>query len=232
MTALGELLELLHNAHEHLSTLRAEYQDWTRPRPSLEVGRDPLAPDELRLSWRGAGPFTTSVVSTRRIWVQRQDALRVEMLRGPALQKLGVRHPERWWRWDAVRGVEMSEAPVDGRAWAIPALLSPLVLHPVELVAAMRFNPTGRRVHAGREVVCADATPRATRPVSATRSYELEFDAEHGTILRYAAFENDQTSAITDAVSVDYGSPIEPEKFVFAPPCGESAHGRAVATGG
>lgn len=48
--------------------------------------------------------------------------------------------------------------------------------------------------------------------------HELEFDAEHGSLLRRAAFEDGQRVWEREAREVHYGTPIDPECFVFVAP--------------
>src|SRR5690242_1686860 len=108
MSELGALLELIHDAHSSVVTFEAEYRDWSRPRPSLElhVLRSELG--ETHTHWHGAGPFPKPIASSRRIWLMAPN-LRVEIVNGRQLVRLGVMKGERWWRWDRDWGTESGE---------------------------------------------------------------------------------------------------------------------------
>jgi hypothetical protein len=51
-------------------------------------------------------------------------------------------------------------------------------------------------------------------------SYEFEFDTEHGTMLRWAAFQQGQCIQLTEALVALYGNEIDAERFAFAAPDG------------
>ena len=225
MSELGQLLELLHDAHREVGTFQAEYRDWARPRPTSELVVHRQNPDDghPRVHWRGSGPFPPALGRTRRIWQQQPACLRVEVHRDKTLVRFGVLNRARWWWWDAVRGLDTSEAPTDDRdAWWVPPLLAPLLFEPVRLLSALRLMPAGRGVRAGREVLCARALPRAagSPPIP---EHEFEFDAEHGTMLRHVISENRVLVSVAEAIAVAYHRPIRPEHFVFVAPDGKSA---------
>lgn len=198
MTQLGQLLELLHNAHGELDTFQAEYRDWVRPRPSSELIVHRQAPDDghPRIHWRGAGPSPTSVGRTRRLWHKRPDCLRVEVHIDSRLVWLGVLNRARWWRWDATDGADTSEAPAGGPdGWWVPPLLAPPLLEPARLLASLRLTSAGCGMRAGRAVLRACAQHRRSAGSPHASAYELEFDAEHGTMLRHAVFEGGDPGA-------------------------------------
>lgn len=220
MSELGDLLELLHEAHFRESTLRAEYREWLRPRPNLVLGRSEF--EDQRLQWRGVGPFPRATVGIRRIWLKRPASLRVEMHADNKLIRFGVLNRRQWWRWDVNEGAVTSEAPneTNGRWW-IPPLLSPPLLEPVQLLMTLRLQPTGRGVRAGRDVVCAGAIPRTAEASGRTRVYELEFDAEYGTMLRRSVFDDGLLVATTAAVDVEFDGNLSRGLFEFTAPDGE-----------
>jgi adenylyl-sulfate kinase len=234
MGALGELLELLHDAHGGVSTFEVEFQDWSRQAPSrtLTVNYSDLGKPEPR--WRGAGPWPTTAVSTRRIWLGSPNHLRVEVLEDEALVCLAVRNGARWWRWDAAGVATTGSALPDERGLTtLPPMLAPPLLDVRRLISTMRFEAAGTGERAGRTVLRARALPRWQPPSRGALSYELEFDAEHGTLLRRAAFEDRQCVWAREAREVFYGSQINPECFVFVAPDGPEAqdvHARAATS--
>lgn len=224
MSELGDFLELLHEAHTRLSTFRAEYRDWSRPRPNLELVRSEV--EVRRLHWRGAGPFPRATLATRRIWFEQPASLRVEIQVDDKLIRFGVLNRTQWWRWDTNQGTDTGEArsETDG-GWWIPPLLSPSLIDPVRLLVNLRLQPTGRSVRAGRDVVCVGGRPRRAGPSDRALSYEFEFDAEHGTMLRRAVFDNGHLVAATEAMEVAYDGDLTRGLFVFTAPDGEPARG-------
>jgi hypothetical protein len=233
MSELAELLELLHEAHSQVDTFQAEYRDWTRPRPSLEL-KLRSTPRGGRLSWEGAaGPFPRATSTTRRIWLARPDRLRVEIHGGHRLMRFGVLNRRQWWWWDMVQGEDRSEAPGEERpGWNIPPLLAPPLLDPVKLLAALRFQPAGRSMRAGRQALSARAKPRHAEASDPKQTYKLEFDAENGTLLFMAALEEGHCVGVTEALDVDYNVCIEPSRFTFVAPDGKPVRHKRQAPGG
>lgn len=225
MSDLGDLLELIHCAHAKLSTLEAEYRDWMKPRPSLRVSIERSELGEPQIRWRGGGPFMRTVAASRRIWLHAPDRVRVEVMYGRQLVRIGVRDGADWLRWHRVAGVmsgNLSDV-VGGRSVIAPALVFPPLIQPAQLLAALRFEPVGKGTRAGREVLAARARARHSSVAAQTLSHEFEFDAEHGTILRRATFEEGEPVSVTEAVAVRYNDPIEPKRFELVPPDGLSA---------
>jgi hypothetical protein len=134
------------------------------------------------------------------------------VLSGGSLERVGVRSEAKWWRWDRQEGASSGGPAGAARAW-IPSLLDPPLLTPVRLLGALRLKPAGVGERVGRLVLRADAMPRGTVSARKPLSFELEFDAEHGTMLRIASFEEYRPLQLTEAVAVSYDQPIEPERF-------------------
>jgi hypothetical protein len=219
MAQLGDLLELLHDAHIRLTTFEIEYRDWRRQRPSNEVALVDDGGGKPRLGWRGAGPWPAEIVTTRRVWLERPEHLRVEILEDEMLIRYGIRAGPQWWRWDAVLGTTSgSLAPEGGGIASLPPLLLPPVLATHELMANVRFEPSGRGERAGRQVLCARAQARRPPHLRGMLAYELEFDAEHGTLLRRAEFEDGELVWEREAREVQYGCQFDPQCFVFVAP--------------
>gem|GEM_PF-1065496 len=89
------------------------------------------------------------------------------------------------------------------------------------MLATLRLEPTGVGVRAGREVLRARAWPRRPARSDGAVSYELEFDAEHGTLLRRSASAGDRCFEVTEALEISYECDIDPRRFVFAAPAGQ-----------
>jgi len=99
----------------------------------------------------------------------------------------------------------------------MPLLVDPPMLCPARLIASLRLEPAGVGVRAGREVVQARGLLRHKPPSAPAVMFELEFDAEHGTMLRYAAIEDGVCRLLTQVLEITYDVPIGPEQFSQAP---------------
>jgi hypothetical protein len=219
MSALGELLELLHDAHDGLSTFEVQYQDWGRPAPSnkLTVSYSETGTPQLR--WQGAGPWPTDALSTRRIWMRPPDNVRVEISAADELIRLAVRDGLQWWRWDNRQGVTNGSATLTPRGFTrLPSLLAAPMIDVRQLMTTVRFEPAGSGERAGRKVIQARGRPRVVPPGRGPLSYEFEFDAEHGSLLRRAEFEDGECVWERRAVEVLYDAQIRGECFVFEAP--------------
>jgi hypothetical protein len=227
MRDLGFLLELIHDCHSRVTNFEAEYRDWICPRPSLELQVDHSDLGGTRAHWRGAGPFPKAVSGTRRIWSNAPDCLRIEVVRGGELLRLGILHGEDWWCW------ERGSAPISGelfpgaRAGWIPPppLLTPPLVDPSRLLPGLRFEIVGSGMRIGRRVVSARALPRRAAVSARGLQYEFDFDAEHGTILRGTTMTSGHIVSVTEAVTAVYDGPMDPEQFVFSLPGLPSSRG-------
>jgi hypothetical protein len=68
-----------------------------------------------------------------------------------------------------------------------------------------------------RPVVLARALPRDPARGEDQLVLEFEFDAEYGTMLRRAIFDHSKCLRLTEAVEVDFGVDVDPNRFVFVP---------------
>ena len=227
-----QLLALLNAGLTNVTTLVAEYRDRQTQPPSLSIVAKPSISDgeaaTMKLQWGGAGPFSKSAYLTRRLWLLKPAHLKVEIRRRGAPVAWGVRDRLRWWQWEMAgsAGAALATGEV---ADFIPALLDPPLLTPVRLLGWLRITALGSAARAGREVITASAVPRELSVAwHRQRHYELEFDAAHGTMLRFAEFDAEQCTHLTEATAVAYGRQLEPE--LFRPPAssGTSQAGRPI----
>jgi hypothetical protein len=219
MSALGQLLELLHDAHDGVSTFEVEYRDWglTEPSNALSVTYSESGAPQVR--WKGAGPLPGEAVSTRRIWMRPPDMIRVEILVDDKLLRLAVRNGAAWWRWDAEQGVSRGSALPNRRGVAtLPSLLGAPMIDVRQLITSVRFEPVGVGERAGRSVVLARGLPRVPPPERGQVSYEFEFDAEHGSLMRRAEFEDGECLWERRAIEVLYDAEIGAGCFAFEEP--------------
>jgi hypothetical protein len=209
MGELGFLLELLHDADPRARTLQAEFRGWSvlSPGPDVVVKRDGEGPERLR--WRSGAPWPQTVQDRRRLWSDGPDRLRVELWQEAELVRLGVRAGPRWWRWD--RDAGESAGSLDDHPW-LPPLLDPPALSPARLIAFLRLEPAGVGERAGRRVLMAHGFPRAARSRGDV-CFELEIDAEHGTLVRRARLLAGRCVDLSEAKEVRYELPIDRSRF-------------------
>jgi hypothetical protein len=206
-----------------LCGLQAEYRDWARPAPTVSLRVEPGAGEDgpvgaARLCWQGAGPFPRTVQTGRGIWLAAPNRVRVEIRRGKHIVRLGVCDGTSWWRWDQVAGVESSDGAPTAHDRALPPLLDPPLLTPVRLLSGLRLGHVGAGERTGREVVTAGGQPRQrSLGGSPQLRFELEFDAEHGTMLRIAAYDNRKCIQLTEATEVAYVRERDPGLFTWPP---------------
>ena len=102
----------------------------------------------------------------------------------------------------------------------MPPLLDPPLLTPARVLGWLRLEHHGASMRAGRNVVIARGWPRH-RAESAPRMYqELEFDAEHGTMVRSATFVNGCCVQCSEATMIKYACAVDPTHFVYTSPPG------------
>ncbi|MGH2904203.1 MAG: hypothetical protein ACRDK7_11570 [Solirubrobacteraceae bacterium] len=217
------LLELLHYAMGKVTTLDGEYRDWSQPAPSFSLAAELVGDEDgggraATLHWRGAGPFPRPLETRRRIRLISPDRMRVEILHNGRLERLGLLDGGRWWRWDQMAGVDGGAAALANGRWMLPPLLDPPLLTPVRLLSWLYLSDMGTGQRAGRRVISARGEPRRRSPVPGSQlHYELEFDAEHGAMLRIAAFIDQRCVQLTEAVAIEYDCRIEPALLTWPP---------------
>ena len=213
MSTIGDLLALLHDADRLVRTFEGEFSDWVHPPPSnvLIVNPENVAGEGLR--WGGAGPFPRALQTRRHIWFEQPDRLRVEVVSGTELVRLGVRDRESWWRWDRVHGGDTGSVSIVDGIPTTPPLLNPPLLSPASLIPSLRFEPVGTGERLGRKVSLARARPRTALRGTSDLSCEFEFDLQYGTVLRRAQFEDGRYVQVTEAIEARFGGPIDPGRF-------------------
>ncbi len=215
------LLELLDAGLQNVTTLEAEYRDQQARASSLSLiarsgGGSVESSVPIRLRWDGPGPFDEHVYLTRRVWLRKPDRLKVELRRAGTTVSWGVRDGARWSQWDMTAS-ESSGIRTGDASTAVPPLLDPPLLTPVRLLGWLRVTELGSGRRAHRDVVTASAIPRELSSAwHRGRHYELELDAEHGTILRFAEFDSNDCVHLTEVNDIAYGRRLGPE--VFRPP--------------
>jgi hypothetical protein len=217
MSDLGDLLELLHDAELRSRTVRASGQTWhhaeraraaaaragasAQPGADGGIGRNGEATGEERPrtaqrpgagEQRAAEPASPARVTAWRLLYERPDKVRIERdLPGAPGGSPVVTVDDGTVRAVLEPGgrpsvvVDHGQPPSDGAP-----TLARLLLDPVALMGAFRFQVTGRSSAAGRPAIAATAVPTGRVPLRqtglppGTDKLELLVDAELGVLLR------------------------------------------------
>ena len=206
MQRLGELLQLLYGAHAKVETVELTVVDRLTESGSLRLrvendadGTPHIVPPRRSVTGRGAQ-------TTRRIWRQGSSRSRVEVYVDGRLTRVGIKNGSRWSRWD----VDAGTATGDVFEAVVPPLLRLPLLVPAELLSAVWLEPGDLGTRAGRKVRSARARPR--NPDDGAE-LALEFDFEHGTILRHAVLQGGRIVRSTEATDVIYDAPLDGALF-------------------
>ncbi len=239
MSELGDLLELLHDSRESFGTFRGRYRLWSQS----ELAQEAFAASMDAAGERGhtvamilgeGEEERASPVSEGewRIWFQRPDRVREEVVGEGFGIPLGVRVGQRWWTFDEWSGATTNEGNEEVSAnvgetfggWFEPAAI----------LGLLEFEALGSCEIAGRGALSA----RATRPAGGlsedgldswslhrlgaeAREYLLALDAERGVILRLEARHEGEPFFLAEALEVAFDEAFDDETFVFTPPAGE-----------
>ncbi|HEX3292065.1 MAG TPA: hypothetical protein VHR46_11780 [Gaiella sp.] len=234
MGALGEILELLHDAGERARPARLTIVEWSHaPRSAVAFDRFMAERHGGRIgvtSARFAADQGAAPDETRRTTIlsfESPTRFREEAAGVQSGKRYVVRDGDRWASWDADWGAVTNETEQEGGP---PSTTYALLLDPVAVVAAYRLDDLGETEVADRAALRVRAVPRAADSAGAVvfhlgagaEELELAIDAERGALLRTEAFiggEPFRRLEVTDVAFV----PIPPDVLVPTLPGGAVA---------
>lgn len=239
MGALGEILELLHDAGERSRPARLMVVEWTHGRRSAAAfdrfmaerhgGRLGAAARQVVVT--GAGhPAPDETRRTTTLALESPTRYREESAGVQAGKRYQVRDGARWAVWDADWGAVTDETEQEGGP---PSASYAFLLDPVALVGAYRLEATGATEVAGRAARCLRAVPRScsegTTAVvfgvgAGADEVELALDAERGALLRAEARLGSEPFHRLEVTDIAFG-PIPAETFRPVLPPGVVAAG-------
>ena len=226
--ALGDLLELIHDAAVHARPATLTLVEWSHATRASEAFARYIA------ERHGTGYGVSQVVATRAgtpvetswsttLSLERADRFREESAGRQAGQRYLVRDGERWLSWDASWGTVSSEVEQEGGA---PSSTYAFLLDPVGVVGELLLEPQGTGDLAGRPAVLARGVPRdEPEHVGATLmrlgagadEIELAFDAERGALLRAEARLDGEPFRRFEVTQIGF-APIPAETFTVEAP--------------
>lgn len=251
MPALGEVLERLHTAWDHLNsargTMRLRY-DPERTHRAFEVWRQGGATDSVRalhaaMTDRETAPATPSGDGAPpnareevfRFWMVKPWHWRVEIL---AVEQEQVTHPREvmvineaiWWTWtggsDAHTNARDAQPEQREHSGVDRALL--VMLDPAALVGTLRMSVDDSADALGRHgivVSCSARNPQVDPGLwPGADQYRLLIDRRHGILLRAEALQAEDTYAETAFTDLALDEAIPDERFAFEVPPGVRVH--------
>jgi outer membrane lipoprotein-sorting protein len=232
MSALGDLLESLHEASRRFDRARIAWRTWHHDERALAIRVAAVREGRLLVGAGGVDPDAKPLPPERtglvRVWFERPDRWR-EVREGDEWgPTLTVRDGGRLWTYDDTLGALSDD--VEGNPAA--GLGEDLALHldPAPLIGQLTFEPGGLAKRAGRPVVRARATPRLpdAQPqlgslLGALGADELllEMDLERGVLLRTEVRRAGEAFRVYEAEDVEFDATHPPQTFSFEPPRGE-----------
>lgn len=244
VTELSDLLELLVGADDSFRTVKATIRSW---RDDVKYGEafERHAEEQERRSGAsgavlvlvgddGAEEESEPAEEVVRIWLEPPDRVRVE-LEGRWTQTMVSNGPTTW-SYTPEMGAVREERGARGQAEA------PLLLQPAVLIAGLDFDSPEKTELVGREALHVRARPRPAGPMlgwhdlhglaQGADEYDLVVDAERGILLRAAALMDGEEFATSEVTEIAFDEQLEPERFTFTPPPGETVRTPEEAFGG
>jgi hypothetical protein len=212
--ALGEILELLHDAGERARPARLTVVEWRHgPRSSAAferymAARQGLGSAGMHVSSRGE-PTPDETSWTTTLVLESDARFREEAAGVQAGRRSLVRDGERWASWDSDWGAVTSESEQEGGP---PSSTYAFLLDPVGVLGSFLLEPAGHAEVAGRHAWRVRAKARAEPEGSVlfrlgpgADRVDLAVDAERGTLLRSEAFLGDEPFHRLEVTEITFG---------------------------
>jgi hypothetical protein len=234
VAALGEILELLHDAGERACPARLAVVEWRHgPRSGAAFERymaarhDPGRAGMQVVSSQGEpAPDETSWTTT--LALESDTRFREEAAGVQAGRRFLVRDGERWASWDSDWGAVTSETEQEGGP---PSPTYAFLLDPVGVLGSFLLEPLGPAEVAGRDAWRVRAKARREPEASVlfrlgpgADRLDLAVDAERGALLPSEAFLGDEPFHRLEVTEITFG-PSPSETFDLTLPEGVVASG-------
>lgn len=238
---LGDLLVLLHGADAPRARVTVSYRVWRHQErlqaaflADVEERRRGGASVGMVSFGRRDGSEPAEVEETVRVW-REGERCRVEHHGGQRDGYYAVVDGPLWWMWNEHGGAHSNQDDPSVGSGVGEELQ--IMLNPVPLLGALRFEPTRGSEVAGRSTLSARGFPRPqdTRHGPAftlsdlgtgAELYELEIDRQLGVLLAVTAVRDGQPFHRVTTLSISFEDPIPDERFHFEPPAGEEIQTR------
>jgi outer membrane lipoprotein-sorting protein len=251
MPALGEVLERLHTAWDHLSSAQGTMRLWCdlqRTHDAFEIWRLGFHPASVEVlnapvADRDTSPKVESSDDSRsgiyeqvfRFWMAKPWHWRVESLAVAPGQlseprEILVINGTIWWTWTAGNDVHTNaRAPHPEQrehSGVDRALL--VMLDPAPLVGTLQLHVDGSAEALGLQGDLVDGIARNSQIDPGlwpgADQYRLLVDRQHGILLRAEALQDGNTYAATTFTDLAIDQAIPEERFVFEVPSRVRVH--------
>jgi len=231
VSELGDLLELLHGADEPFESVTVTWRMWRhheRAHRAFVAHAERQGGRTGTLYAYGSGEAPEESTETIRMW---REGCRVREEHGDG--RFAVAVGSTWWMWDERSGALSNEDEPEvgsGVGQQLAVLLSP-----ARLLGAIRLRVTGHGEVVGRPTIEAEAIlrPELRNVPSGFEMHDLglgaerfvfQVDRERGVLLASTAMLGSEPFIVIEALGIAFDQPIDPERFVFVPPAGETVH--------
>jgi hypothetical protein len=217
VSAVGDLLELLHGASDRWGTLRCSVRMWHDTELQLraferwQAQQGQGSRQVMMYASGGDEPPPREHEFVQRLWIVKPDCLREESEHGTTVSR-----GDTWWNWSKHSGLMSNESdPEVGGQKAADA--HPPHLAPALLIPTLRFE----RIERIDGTLVVTAKPRPSphshfgQLAHGADEHRLTVDATRGVVLRIDSFIDGQlfwSSQLLDAV---FDAPIPDEVFVL-----------------
>jgi hypothetical protein len=235
MSALGDVLELMHTSEQRWRSLRAEGREWRHEALLLEAF--------MRMVWRRRSGSVSvfggsseeaeepeETESTWRLWMEGRHKVRAEFAVGHGEMVTAVVDGPTWWSWSPSNGALTNEGSENAETGLGPGTS---LVHPALILPAIDLEIWGRTTRLGRsvyEVLVAPTTGDDEDEESSAllhgigsgaEEYELLVDGERGVLLRTEARLHGRPFLILEMNEVGFDEELPAASFTLAPPKGE-----------
>lgn len=234
MSALGEVLERMHTAWDHLSSAQGTMRFWYEPlrtRQAWERWRDASPPGSIGLI---PAPGARELYSEQyyRFWMAKPWRWRIEQYESASLQpqtepqEIHVIDGGIWWSWSAGAPAYTNARSTAPRQTQHPGVDRGLLvmLDPAPLTGTLRLRVVDSAEEIGRRGDSVIGVARDPQPHPGlwpgADEYRLVVDRERGVLLRAEALLAGAVYAATAFTELTLDQAIPGERFVFQPPEG------------
>ena len=227
MSALGDLLELMHTAVHRRGSLAGSYRAWRQERliGRAEAESDIWFGDEAvnRRTSTGEVEVSTS------FWIDSQDRARLERRDADGnLSLLVAVDGERRGVFTAGWGSEVEDHRVGDMDWVLGPLSR--LLDPGPLLGSLELSAPEATEIAGRDALVAKADIRDEYellpwPFGPAESYELWVDGERGMLLKLIGYMRGKEAIVHELLDIEFESRLDDETFRFDPPAAQEVSG-------
>ena len=252
MSALGEVLERMHTAWDHLSSAQGTMRFWYEPirtHHAWERWRDQSPPGSIAMipgpvARGGMSPQGAATNNARepyseqyyRFWMAKPWRWRIEQFSAVGPQSLA--EPQQilvidggiWWNWSEGAPVytnARSTAPKQARHPGVDRGLL-VMLDPASLTGTLRMRVGGSADEIGRRGDVVSGTARDPQPDPGlwpgADEYRLLVERAHGVLLRAEALLAGEVYSGTAFTELTLDQAAPDERFVFQAPAGVPVH--------